>query len=113
MNLENSQEAFWRDAQCCGHPPAVFRDMRRIVVRADAAIQAAINAFGDAALAAEEGVPQAGDCRQQRGFQHHGVPALSSPSPLWGGKAEAKRRPGWGSSKTTLAWKDFRQNDHP
>ena len=66
MNLEHGEEAFRSNAQRCGHPTAVFRDMRRIVVGADTAVQAGVDSFGDAALAAEEGMMQAGDGREQR-----------------------------------------------
>src|SRR5690348_127501 len=42
----------------------------------------------------------------------HVTPALSSPSPLWGGKAEAKRRPGWGFQKQLSQSRDFQQKEH-
>ena len=41
------------------HQAAVFRHLGRIVVGAEAAIEAAIDAIGDAALAREEGVAHA------------------------------------------------------
>src|SRR5258708_11193599 len=71
MNLEGGEEMAWLDAHRRRHPPAVFHDVNGIVLRADAAVQAGINAIGDAAIAAEESVTQAGDGRKQRRCQRH------------------------------------------
>ena len=72
MNLEYGEQVFGRDAQGRSHPAAIFRHMRRIISRPDAAIQPGVNPFGNAAFAAEESVMQAGNGRQQRGLEWSG-----------------------------------------
>ena len=44
MDLVQAEEALRRDADMLGHAAAVFRDMRRIVVGAEPAIEAVIDA---------------------------------------------------------------------
>src|SRR3954471_19677051 len=81
MNLECGEEMLRRHADRRGHQPAVFVHARRIVLRAEAAVQAAIDAVGDAALAAEKSVTQARSGGQQRRLQHHGC--WSSAARSW------------------------------
>src|ERR1700759_3816887 len=86
MNLEHGEEAFRRDAQRRCHAGAVFRNVFRIVVGADAAVQPGVDPFGNAALAADEGMVQAGHAREQgRLYRHH-----SSVSVLGSGVLAAK-----------------------
>jgi hypothetical protein len=68
MNLEHGEEAVRRDAQRGSHPASIFHHMRRIIPRADAAIEAGVNSFGNAAFAVEESMMQAGNGGQQRGL---------------------------------------------
>ncbi|MGY4476607.1 hypothetical protein ACVILL_004021 [Bradyrhizobium sp. USDA 3364] len=62
----HADQVIERHAELLRHPPAVLQDLGRIVARAEPAIEAGIDAFGDAALAREEGVAQARYGRQQR-----------------------------------------------
>src|SRR5471030_1490829 len=80
MNLERGEKARRRHAQLRRDAPAVFRDMRCIVLRADAAIEAFINSIGHAAVAGEERMTQARNGRKQRRSQRHDVSALLSGS---------------------------------
>ena len=66
MKLVRAQQAIGRNAHLRGHPPAILRDILRIVVRAQPAIEAGVDALGHPALAREEGMPQAGNGRKQR-----------------------------------------------
>src|SRR4029078_5150749 len=75
MYLMQADETIRRDPHPLGHPAAIFRDMRRIIVRSEAAIEALVDAAGDRALAGEEGVAQARDGRQQRRAEGHGMSA--------------------------------------
>src|SRR6202012_2312533 len=80
-----------------GHPPAVFRDMGGIVVRPEAAIEAGIDAAGDAALAGEKGVAQARNGREQRRSQRHRVSTLAVDSASVSPAIEVR----WGSEIAT------------
>ena len=75
MDLVHAEKAIRCDAHLLGHPAAVFRDMGGVIVRAEAAIEAFVNAAGHAALAGEESVAQARNGRQQRRSEGHGVSA--------------------------------------
>ncbi|MEY9800946.1 hypothetical protein ABIF30_000553 [Bradyrhizobium elkanii] len=66
MNLMHADEVIERHAELLRHPPPVFRDLGRIVARAEPAIQRGIDALRHAALAREEGMAQARNGRQQR-----------------------------------------------
>src|SRR3954471_22629771 len=85
MGLVEGEQALGRNAHPFGHAAAVFRNLAGIVVRSGAAVEAFVNPAGDAAFAGEKGVAQAGNGREQRRTQHHGVSAfasgLSSESP--------------------------------
>src|SRR4051812_30060297 len=61
VHLVRGEELRWRNAHRLGHPAAVLGDVGRIVMRAKAAIEAGIDALGDAAVAREEGVADAGE----------------------------------------------------
>src|SRR5665213_2587156 len=78
MDLPDAEEMRRCDLHPLGHPAAVLRDMGGIVVGADAAIEALIDALGRAAVAGEESVAQPGNCRQQRRSEHHAGSALAS-----------------------------------
>src|SRR5258708_39088973 len=80
MGLVHAEKMLRCDADLFGHPAAVLRNLGRIVFRAEAAIEALIDAVGHAALAREESVAQAGDGREQRRSQRHGSSALLSCS---------------------------------
>src|SRR5438105_13901009 len=80
MNLVRGEEMAGLDPHRRRHPPAVFCDEALVVPRADAAVQAGIDSTGDAALAAEKSVAQAGNGRKQRGCQHHGLRASAARS---------------------------------
>ena len=60
MDLIGGEEAVRLDAERRRHARAVFGDWRGVVVRADAAVEARIDAVGNAAFAGEEGVADAG-----------------------------------------------------
>jgi hypothetical protein len=60
MGLMHAHEVFRRDAELRGHAPAIFVHLRLVVIGAEAAVEAGINPFGDAALAGEERMAQAG-----------------------------------------------------
>src|SRR6476646_2155450 len=83
MGLVEGQQPLGRDAHPFGHAAAIFRDVDGVVVRSGAAIAAFVNAAGHAAFASEKGVAQAGNGREQRRTQHHGVSAscVSSENP--------------------------------
>src|SRR5712671_775244 len=78
MGLVEREQALGRDAHLFGHAAAIFRDLGRIVVRSGAAIEALVNPAGHAALAGKKGVTQAGNRREQRRTQHHGIQAFAS-----------------------------------
>src|SRR5438552_6290236 len=80
MNLVRGEEMAGLDAHRRRHPPAVFRDVVLVVLRADAAVQAGIDSTGDAALAAEKSVAQRGYGGQQWGRQHHRFRASAARS---------------------------------
>ena len=61
MDLIGGEEAIRRDAERRRHAGAVLGDVRGRVLGADAAIEAGIDAVGHAAVAGEEGVPDAGE----------------------------------------------------
>src|SRR5258708_11687462 len=69
-----------RDAHLFRHPAAVLRNIGRIVFRAEAAIEALVDAIRHPALAREEGVTQAGNGREQRRSHHHESSASVSGS---------------------------------
>ena len=71
MGLVQAKEALRRNADMLGHAPAIFRDQDLIVVGAEPAIERGIDAAGDAALAGEEGMAQAGHGREQRRGHRH------------------------------------------
>src|SRR2546430_7980540 len=76
MDLVRAEQALGRNAHLLGHPAAIFRDMGRIVVRAEAAIEALVDSARYPALAGEERMAQPGDgCEQRRSERH----AVSSP----------------------------------
>src|SRR5437899_11862511 len=76
MDLVRAEQALRRNAHLLGHRAAVFRDMGRVVVRAEPAIEALVDSVGYPALAGEEGVAQPGNgCEQRRSERH----AVSSP----------------------------------
>ena len=73
MDLVQGEKMRRRNAHVFRHPAAIFGDMGGIVARADAGIEARIDAAGDAALAREESVAQARNGREQRrGKRRHG-----------------------------------------
>ena len=65
MDLIGGEEAIRRDAERCRHAGAVLRHVRGRIVGAGAAVEACVDAVGDAARAGEEGVADAGQ-RGQR-----------------------------------------------
>jgi hypothetical protein len=71
MNLVGGKKAVRRHADRRRHAGPVFRHLRGIIAGANAAIEAGIEAAGDAALAGEKAVADAGE-RQQVGFDLHG-----------------------------------------
>src|SRR5882762_4286696 len=78
MDLPYAEEMLRRDAHLLRHPPAVFGHLGGIVLRAEAAIEALVDAVGHAAVARKESVAQAGNGREQRRSQLHGGPASAS-----------------------------------
>jgi hypothetical protein len=66
MDLEGAEQALRRDAHLFRHPAAIFRDIGRIVVRAEAAVEALVDALGHAAFARKERVTQAWNGGEQR-----------------------------------------------
>src|SRR6202166_3809821 len=78
MDLPDAEKMLGRDAHLLRHPAPILRALGGIVVRAEAAIEALVDAVGHAAVAREESVAQAGNGREQRGAQHHGSSALPS-----------------------------------
>src|SRR6266508_956206 len=76
MDLVRAEQALGCDAHLLGHPAAIFRDTGRIVVGAEAAIEALVDSTGHSALAGEEGVAQPGNGCEQRRSERHSV---SSP----------------------------------
>src|SRR6186713_1290245 len=80
MDLVQAEEMVRCDADMLGHAAAVLRDEGLIVVGAEPAIQRGIDAVGDAALAGEEGMAQAGHRRQQRGSKRHEASPVRSKS---------------------------------
>ena len=65
MDLMHVEKSVGCNAHRVGHPAAVLADIGGIVVRAKSAIEAGIDAVGDAAVAGEEGVAQAGNGGEQ------------------------------------------------
>src|ERR1700694_5979790 len=78
MDLPDAQEMLGRNAHLRRHPAPVLPDIDGIVVRAEAAIEASVNALGHAALAGKEGMMQAGNGREQRRGEPHVSSALAS-----------------------------------
>src|SRR4030081_183757 len=72
---------FGRHPLLLRHWAAIFRDIGRIVVRAEAAIETGVDALGYAAVARKESVAQAVNGREQRRSQLHGSSALASCFP--------------------------------
>src|SRR5216683_2093218 len=83
MDLMHVEEILGRNAHLLSHPAAVFADISGIVAGAEPAIEAAIDAIGDAAVAGEEGVAKAWNGREQGRTEHHADPpaGFSSLSP--------------------------------
>src|SRR3981081_571641 len=75
MDLKNGEKMRWANPHLFRHPPAIFRDASGIVIGADAAVEACIEAVGHTAVAAKESVAQAGNGREQRRAQRHGSSA--------------------------------------
>ena len=71
MNLMHAEKMRGRHPHPFGHPAAIFRDISGVVVGAEAAIEASVDATGNAALAAKESVTQAGNGREQRRCRGH------------------------------------------
>ena len=65
MDLEGAEQALRRDAHLLRHPAAIFRDIGGIVVGAEAAVEALVDALGHAAVARKERVTEAGNGREQ------------------------------------------------
>src|SRR6185437_883149 len=80
MDLMHADEMRGCNAHLPGHAAAVLRDMRGIIVRAEPAVEAGIDAVRYAAVAGEEGVAQAGNGRQQGRGKHQEAPADSFSS---------------------------------
>jgi hypothetical protein len=59
MDLMHPEEMGGCNPHLLRHAAAIFRDIGRVVIGAEAAVEAGIDAAGHAALAREEGVPQA------------------------------------------------------
>src|SRR5438128_5508739 len=78
MDLVQGEEIFRRHPHLRRHARAVLDDLGRIVMRAGTAVEARVDAFGDAAFAGEEGMAQAGDGRKKRRAQHHDGLAFAS-----------------------------------
>src|SRR6266478_1714774 len=78
MDLPDAEKMLGRHAHLLGHPATIFRDPGGVVVRAEAAIEALVDAVGHAAVARKESVAQAGNGREQRRSQLHGGPASAS-----------------------------------
>src|SRR4029077_11332013 len=72
VNLIAGQKAARFDPDRGRHARAVFRHVRAVVVRSDAAIEARIEATGNAAMAREKAVADAVE-RQRFSLDHHGV----------------------------------------
>ncbi len=83
-----SGEWIWYTLRKCSGATPICSAIRRrfsatcggIVVGADAAIEAVVDAAGDAAFAGEERMTQAGNGREQRRSQRHGGSVLSTGS---------------------------------
>src|SRR3977135_30969 len=93
MGLPDAEEMLRRDAQLLSQSAAIFRDIGRIVARAEAAIETGVDAIGYAAVARKESVAQAGNGREQRRCQLHGSSALASCFPSINPASEVR----WGS----------------
>jgi hypothetical protein len=65
MNLMHTDQLLRANAHMLGHAAAVFADAFGIVVGAEPAIEARIDAVGYAALAGEEGMAKAWNGREQ------------------------------------------------
>src|SRR6476469_6823784 len=76
MDLEGAEQALRRNSHLFRHPAAIFRDIGGIVARAEAAVEALVDAVGHAALAREERMTEAGNGGEQRGSQSHEGSAL-------------------------------------
>src|ERR1700722_661240 len=85
MDLVHPHKMFRRDAHRFRHAAAILDDIGAVVVRAQSAIEAFVDAAGDATLARKERVAKAGNSRQQRRGEFHAVaplaPCLSSLKP--------------------------------
>src|SRR5260221_9367467 len=80
MGLMHVEKMRRGDAILFRHPGAVLRNIGGIVFRAEAAIEALVDAIRHPALAREEGVTQAGNGREQRRSHHHEASASVSGS---------------------------------
>src|SRR5580700_1904458 len=83
MNLIAGQKAARLDPDRGRHAGAVFRDMGAVVIRPDAAIEARIEAAGNAALACEEAMADAVE-RERSSLDHHGGVANPGSGPSFG-----------------------------
>src|SRR5580692_10492074 len=83
VDLIAGQKAARLDPDRGRHAGAVFRDMGAVVVRSNAAIEARIEAAGNAALAREEAVADAVE-RERSSFDHHGGVANPGRGPNFG-----------------------------
>ena len=70
VNLIGGEQAVRLDRERRRHAGAIFGDQASLIARAHAAIEARIDAPGDAALAGEEGVAEPGQL-QRFGLDHH------------------------------------------
>src|SRR6266705_1345541 len=65
MDLVRAEKMLRGNAHLRRHPATVLRDIGRIVLRAEATIEAGVDAIRHAALARKKGVTQAGNGREQ------------------------------------------------
>src|SRR5579859_634521 len=80
VDLVHADEMRGRDAQLFRHPAAVFGHPGRVIVRAEAAIEAGIDTIGHAAVAGEKSVAKPWNGRKQGGGKHQEAPADSLSS---------------------------------
>src|SRR5439155_21478276 len=78
MDLVRAEQALGRNAHLLGHPPAIFRDTGRIVVRAEPAIEGFVDSTGHSALAGEERVAKPRNGCELRRSELHAVSSLGA-----------------------------------
>jgi hypothetical protein len=71
VDLVHADERLGRQAQLHHHAPAVLGDARRVVGRAEAAVERGVDALRDPALTGEEGVAHAGVRAELWRFDEH------------------------------------------